>query len=205
VYVAPDGSYSASSPSARRRLAAGTVDWIACGVIYLVASIVGGIVQGAGSLVVDGGGAAVAPGVALIVLSQLIVAGPVVAYFAYYWREGSTLGMRAADIELVRESTGSPPGWRRTVPRGCLAFVLAIAALNAYLYYGGRQIVDLGAFAEVLATVSAAVAAIGLAEKAWLLADERRRSALDRLFGLVYVEELVLTNARRSPWAGDPR
>jgi hypothetical protein len=184
VYVAPDGSYSAT---------------------YLLASIVGGIVQGAGAAIVDGGGPAVAAGVALVVVSQLIVAGPVVAYFAYYWGQGSTLGMRAADIELVLESTGSAPGWRRTVPRGCLAFLLALATLNAYLYYGGREVVELGAFARVLAVVSAAVVAIGLAAKALALADERRRSALDRLFGLVYVEELVFRDAPRSPWADDFR
>ena len=205
MYVAPDGSYSATYPSLRRRLAAGTVDWIVCGVVFLLSSIVGGIVQGAGAAAVDEGGAAVGPGVALIVLSQLIVAGPVVGYFAYYWRQGSTLGMRAADIELVRESTGSPPGWLRTVPRGCLAFLLALATLNAYLYYGGQPVADLGAFARVLAAVSAAVAATGLAAKAWALADERRRSVLDRLFGLLYVEELVLTDAPRSPWTDDFR
>jgi hypothetical protein len=45
------------------------------------------------------------------------------------------------------------------------------------------------------------VAAVGLVAKAWMLADGRHRSALDRLFGLVYVEEFVFANARRSPWA----
>lgn len=204
MYVAPDGSYSATYPSIRRRLAAGTVDWILSGVLFLLASIVGGIVQGAGAAIVDGGGPAVAAGVALVVVSQLIVAGPVVAYFAYYWSQGSTLGMRAADIELVQEGTGSAPGRRRTVPRGCLAFLLALATLNAYLYYGGREVVELGGFARVLAVVSAVVAAAGLAAKVLALVDERRRSALDRLFGLVYVEELVFRNEPRSPWADYP-
>jgi hypothetical protein len=35
--------------------------------------------------------------------------------------------------------------------------------------------------------------------------DPRRRSGFDRLFGLVYVEELVFTHARRSPWAENYR
>jgi hypothetical protein len=33
-----------------------------------------------------------------------------------------------------------------------------------------------------------------------MVLDERRRSALDRLFGLVYVEEFVYSDTRPSPW-----
>ena len=45
------------------------------------------------------------------------------------------------------------------------------------------------------------IAAIGVAAKAWLLVDPRRRSVFDRLFGLVFVEEFVYRDARPSPWA----
>jgi RDD family len=198
VYIAPDGSYTATYPTVLRRLGAGTVDWLICGVIFLLASIVGGVVQGVGSASIDAGGAGVALGVALIVLSQLIVAAPVVAYFAAYWTLGSTLGMRALDIELVEERTGLPPTWKRTIPRAIVAFLVGLAALNVLLAYGSTD--ELGSFERALVGASVVVVALAAAAKAPLLIDPSRRSALDRLFGLVYVEELVYSDARPSPW-----
>ncbi len=200
MYLAPDGSYSATYPGIRRRLGAGAVDWVLCWVILLLTSIVAGVVQGVGATSVEAGGAGVALGVALIALSQLVIAAPIVAYFAGYWSLGSTLGMRAVDIELVQERTGLPPTWRRTVPRAFVAFLVALAVLNVYLAYAGDVVEELDAFERALVTASVAVAAVGVAAKAWLLVDPRRRSAFDRLFGLVYVEELVYTDARPSPW-----
>jgi len=38
-----------------------------------------------------------------------------------------------------------------------------------------------------------------------MIVDGRRRSAFDRLFGLVYLDEIVFTSARRSPWAEGTR
>jgi uncharacterized RDD family membrane protein YckC len=198
VYIAPDDSYSATFPSVRRRLAAGAIDWVLCWVIFLLASIVGGVVQGVGSASLDSGDLGGVLGVVLIALSQLVIAAPIVAYFAVYWSRGSTLGMRAVDVELVQGGTGLPPTWRRTVPRGCIAFLVALAVLNVYFGYTGRD--DLSDFERVLVAVSVVVATLGLAAKAWFLVDPRRQSLLDRLFGFLYVEELVYRNARPTPW-----
>ncbi len=206
MYIAPDGTFSAMYPSILRRLGAGAIDWVLCWVVYLVASIVGGIVQGLGMTSRDAGDLGGIPGTALIVLSQLIVAGPIVAYFAYYWMQGSTLGMRAVDIELVRELTARPPGWKRTVPRAILACLIALAILNVYFASSARPADDpFNVYERALIVASVAVAAVGLAAKAWLLVDPARRSALDRLFGIVYIEELVLTHPRPSPWADGTR
>jgi hypothetical protein len=38
-----------------------------------------------------------------------------------------------------------------------------------------------------------------------MFVDGRRRSLLDRLFGLVYVEELVFTREGTLPWTRDVR
>lgn len=206
MYIAPDGTFSATYPSILRRLGAGAIDWVLCWVVYVVASIVGGIVQGLGMTSRDAGDLGGIPGTALIVVSQLIVAGPIVAYFAYYWMQGSTLGMRAVDIELVRELTARPPGWKRAVPRAILGCLIALALLNVYFASSARPADDLfNAFERALIVASVAVAAAGLAAKAWLLVDPCRRSVLDRLFGLVYIEELVLTKPRPSPWADGTR
>jgi uncharacterized RDD family membrane protein YckC len=200
VYVAPDGSYSATYPSVRRRLAAGAIDFVLCAVIFLLASIVGGIVQALGTTSLEAGDLGGVLGVVLIVLSQLVVAAPIVGYLAYYWAQGSTLGMRALDIEVVRDETGRAPGWRRTVLRACVAFLVGLAVVNVYFLGIDRPSGAYEAGERVLIAASLTVAVAGVAAKAWLLVDARRRSALDRLFGLVYVEELVYTNARPSPW-----
>jgi uncharacterized RDD family membrane protein YckC len=205
MYIAPDGSFSATYPSILRRIGAGAIDWVLCWVVYLIASIVGGIVQGVGDTSLDEGGAGTPIGVVLIVLSQLIVAAPIVAYFAYYWAQGSTLGMRALDFEVVQESTGRPPGWMRTTPRAVVACLVALAVLNVYLASAGRPEDDpFNAFQRALIAVSIGLTLAGVVAKAWMLADPRRRSAFDRLFGLVCVEEMVFTTERRSPWAEGP-
>jgi hypothetical protein len=206
VYVAPDGSYSAIYPRIRRRLAAGAIDWVLCGVVFLVTSIATGLVQGLGTLALDAGGGWTTPGAALVVLSQLIVLGAMAAYFAWFWTTGSTLGMRALDIELVVDATGRPPAWRRAVPRAVVGCLLALALVNVYFAWSARTDDEpLNAYERALVAVSIPVAATGVAAKGWALLDERRRSALDRLFGLVYVEEFVYRDARRSPWADSTR
>jgi uncharacterized RDD family membrane protein YckC len=186
-YQAPDGSYTASYPGPLRRLGAGAIDWTICFVVFLIASIVAGVFQ-------------VFPSTAVKLLAQLMAVAPVVAYFAFYWRTGSTLGMRALDIELVQPDTGRPPSLARAVPRACLAFLLAAAANNAYTVFASEPLRDYSRFEEIVITISFVTAGTGLLAKAWLLVDERRQSLLDRLFGLLYLEEVVFTQTTPWPW-----
>jgi hypothetical protein len=205
MFVAPDGAYTATFPSPLRRVAAGAIDWLICGVIFVIASIVAGVFEAVGAVSFTAGDLRGIPGSALIAVSQLIIAAPVVAYFAYYWTTGATLGMRALDFELVLDQTGKPPGWRRTVPRGALAFVLALALDNVYLVLAGDPLGEYTAAERIAITVSFVLVALLLIAKVWVLLDGRRRSLLDRLFGLVYVEELVFSREGASPWTRDVR
>jgi uncharacterized RDD family membrane protein YckC len=200
VFIAPDGSYSATYPGVMRRIGAGAIDWSICAILYLLGSIVGGVFGAVGLTSWDAGDLRGIPGATLIAISQLLIAAPVVAYFAAYWRTGSTLGMRALDIELVREETGAPPAWGRSIARGCLAFVLALAVNNVYLVLGGDPFEEYSTVQQVVIVASLALVAFLLAAKAVMLLDERRRSLLDRMFGLVYLEELVFTRVDRGPW-----
>jgi len=84
VCVAPGGSFSATYPSILRRLGTGAIDWVLCWVAFLITSIVGGIMQGLGMTSLDAGDLGGIMGAALIVLSHLIVAAPIAAYFAHY-------------------------------------------------------------------------------------------------------------------------
>lgn len=200
VFLAPDGTYSAMYPSVARRLAAGAIDWSLCAVLYLLGSIVGGVFQAVGLTSWDAGDLRGIPGATLLAISQLLVAVPVIAYFAAYWRAGSTLGMRALDIELVRDETGLPPGWGRAIARACVAFVFALAVNNVYLVLGDDLFEGYSTAQRVVIVVSFVLVAFLLAAKATTFVDERRRSLLDRAFGLVYLEELVFTRAEQGPW-----
>ena len=81
MYIAPDHAFTATYPSPRRRLGAGAADWAIASVLFLVASIVGGVFQAVGLVASDAGDLRGIPGSALLLLSQAIVAAPVVGYF----------------------------------------------------------------------------------------------------------------------------
>ena len=206
MFIAPDGSFTATFPSVKRRLGAGAVDWTIASVIFLVASIVGGVFQAVGDLSSGAGDLRGIPGSALLLLSQVIVAIPVVAYFAAYWTTGSTLGMRAVDIELVREDTGRAPGWPRAIARACVAFVIAFGVNTAFSFLASDPPLDgYTSLERTVITVSLVIVSAAAAAKLWMLVDGQRRSLLDRLFGLVYVEELVFSREAPLPWAGPQR
>jgi uncharacterized RDD family membrane protein YckC len=205
-YIAPDGSYTADYPPVWRRAAAATIDWVLAYVVFLVASIAAGFFQTLGLTTLSGGDLrSEVPGTVLLVLSQVLTAAPVVAYFALYWATGSTLGMRALDIELVESDTGRPPSRRRALVRACVAFVIAIAVNNVYLVVASEPLHGYSAFQRAIIGASLTVAGFAFAAKAWLFLDERRQTLVDRLFGLVYVEELVFTQTTPFPWTTSGR
>ncbi|MGH3058613.1 MAG: RDD family protein [Gaiellaceae bacterium] len=205
MYIAPDRSFTATYPSFWRRLGAGAVDWAIASVLFLVASIVGGVFQAVGLVTTDAGDLRGIPGSALLLLSQAIVAAPVVGYFTAYWYTGSTLGMRAVDIEVVTEATGRSPGWPRALARACVAFVIAYAVNTVYLVIASEPLDGYSSLERTVITASVVVVSAAGAAKAWMLVDEQRRSLLDRLFGLVYVEDLVFSRDAPLPWSGPLR
>jgi uncharacterized RDD family membrane protein YckC len=204
-YLAPDASYTAEHPPIWRRAAAAALDWLLAYVIFLLASIFAGVFQAIGWSAWTAGDLRGVPGGSLLVLSQLLVAAPVIAYFAFYWRTGSTLGMRALDIELVEREVGRPPRLLRSLLRACLAFVFAVAANNVYTVLASDPLDGYTGFQQTLVIASFTVAGICAAGKLVALVDERRQSLWDRLFGLIYVEELVFTRTARWPWTFSER
>lgn len=205
MYVAPDGSYTATFPAAWRRVAAGAIDWVLCYVLFLIASIVAGVFQALGLSAWTAGDLRGIPGTALLLLSQLIVAAPIVGYFAVFWRTGSTLGMRALDMELVRAHTGRPPGWARVLPRAILSFLLAIAFNNVYTVMASNPLGEYTRVERVVIGASLTLAGAGAVAKLWLFVDKERRSLFDRLFGLLYVEEFVFSRTTAGPWTTSGR
>ena len=201
MYIAPDRSYTATYPSPWRRAGAGAIDWVLAFVLFLLASIVGGVFQAIGLVSWDSGDLRGIPGSLLLLLSQAVIAAPVVGYFAYHWTTGSTLGMRALDIELVREETGRAPGWPRSIVRAVLAFVTALAVNNVYLVVASDPLDGYSSTERTVIAASAVIAGAAAAAKGWMFVDEQRRSLVDRAFGLAYVEELVFSRDAPLPWS----
>jgi uncharacterized RDD family membrane protein YckC len=163
------------------------VDWTACAALFLLVSIPAGMVQIVGSTVVADGTLRGAIGV----LAQVVVAAAAIAYLALGLRSGQTLGMRALDVHVRLDATGRPPGLGRALGRGILAVVFALALLDADVALLGRP--PLGGYSEVEQTVldvAVVVALVAVLGKLWACADPARRSVWDRLFGLVFLEDL---------------
>jgi hypothetical protein len=145
------------------------------------------MVQIVGSTVVAEGTLSGAVGL----LSQLVVAAAVAAYLTLGLRSGQTLGMRAVDVHVRVTATSRPPGLGRSVARGALAVVFALAILDADVALRGRP--PLGGFSELEQTVldvAVVIAAVAVLGKLWAFLDPARQSLWDRLFGLVFLEDL---------------
>jgi hypothetical protein len=71
---------------------------------------------------------------------------------------------------------------------------------NVYLVFGANPLEGYSTAQRVVIVVSFVLVALLLAAKATMFLDERRRSLLDRAFGLVYLEEVVFTRLDRGPW-----
>jgi hypothetical protein len=188
-WVSQDGSEIARYARQRRRALAGAADWAICFVVYILASFPAGIVQTVGRFARTEGAEGL--GWTLLVVSQVLVAGAIVAYFAVGLRSGQTLGMRAVEVHARVASTGLPPGTVRSVARAVVGLVFALAFVNVYV--GFRGVDPVGGISDIeqaifeAAVVVALVAATG---KASALVDPARRTLWDRLFGLVFLEDL---------------
>lgn len=205
MYVAPDGSYSAVYPSPWRRAAAAAIDWVVAYLAFLITSIVAGVFQAIGLTTWTPSDLHRVPETILLRFSQVLLVVPIVGYFAFYWTTGSTLGMRALDIELVAPETGTPPGRGRALTRACAAFVLAFATNNVYLLVASEPLESYATLQRILIGVSIGLFGVGLVAKAWMFLDARRQTLLDKLFGLLYVEEVVFSQETRWPWTTSGR
>ncbi len=191
LYLSPDSSYSAAFAGFRRRAAAAAVDWAIALVLYLLGSIPAGIVQ-------------ILPAAGFFLVGQALALLPPVAYFAYFLSTGSTLGMRALDIEVVAAATGREPGRLRAFGRAVVSLLVGGATYVLYSVVasydeplGGYTALD-----RAVMDASIALASFGAASKLWGLADRRRQTLELKLFGLLVIDEVVETSPAPSPWSG---
>jgi uncharacterized RDD family membrane protein YckC len=140
-------------------------------------------------------------GDAVIVLSEALALGVVVAYFAYFLSTGSTLGMRAMDIHVFAYGTGREAHLARALARSLLALGFFLATITAYRLIRGYHGPDgLSDREELLRNVSLAVTLTALAGQLWKLLDPDGRTLWDRVTGLVVVEDLVPTGMPDRLW-----
>ena len=188
-WVSQDGSEVARYARQRRRALGGAADWAMCFVVYILASFPAGIVQTVGRFAGNEGAEWL--DWTLLVASQALVAGALVAYFALGLRSTQTLGMRAVEVHARLASTGLPPDALRSVARAVVGLVFALAFVNVYV--GWRGIDPVGGVSDTeqaVFEVAVVIAIVAAAGKLWAFVDPERRSLWDRLFGLVYLEDL---------------
>jgi hypothetical protein len=175
---------------------AGGIDWTLAGVLYLLALIPLGLVQGIG-LEIDG-----LAGLTVFALAQATALGVLVSYFAYFFRTGHTLGMRALDIHMFEYESGGNPGLARSLGRTFVSLVLATACLNAYSYVQGEPYFgEFTAFENAVGTIATGLSTGGLLGHLWQLADAEGRTLWDRLSGLVVIEDIVPASAPDRLWS----
>jgi hypothetical protein len=191
VYVTPDGGHAGTYAVFWRRVAGGAVDWTLAFVLFLLGSIVGGVVQAV-------------PSEALVWVGNAVGLLPPLAYFAYYLHTGATLGMRAADIHVVVAASGRPPGWVRSTLRAAVALALATASYVVYARnFAEQEPLEGYSYAEELTiSVSTGLVAAAVVAKLWAVVDRRRQTLIDKPFDLVVVENVAPLEPDRSPWSG---
>jgi uncharacterized RDD family membrane protein YckC len=196
AYAPEDGSYRAVAAPAWRRTLGSALDWSLVFVLFILVSYPIGVIQIVGGTL---GGVA---GEAITALTQALGLGVVVAYFAWFFASGHTLGMRALDIHVFSHRSGRGPHAVRAFARGLLSAGFFLASIDAYgLSTGGYR--AQGALSDAQATLRGAAlagAALAFFGALWQLVDPQRRTLWDRLFGLVVVEEVVPTSMPDRLW-----
>jgi uncharacterized RDD family membrane protein YckC len=145
-----------------RRLLAASIDW---SVSFVIAFALG---------------APLAPSVWVA-----IVPVSVVAYFAFFVFRGGTPGMMTASIRIVDRRTRRAPSARKALARSCVALLQAAAVLALVNFAfsdtptDGYSAADLAIFAA-----SSLISLSAFAAHLLLFVDQKRRTLLDRLFGL---------------------
>jgi uncharacterized RDD family membrane protein YckC len=195
AYAPTDGTYRAVTAPLWRRIGAAALDWTLVFVLFVLASYPIGILQALARAL--GGDV----GSAIVDLTQALGLGVVLAYFGWFVSTGHTLGMRAFDIHVFAHGAGRDPHPLQAMARGLLSVGFFLATIDAYG-------LSTGAYKEGLTDAqsnwrTAAVAGVGLAVAGglWSLVDPGGRTAWDRLFGLVVVEDVVPTSMPDRLWS----
>lgn len=195
AYVPADGVYRASAAPLWRRGVASGLDWVLVFVVYLLAGIPLGMIQTVGDAV--GGGV----NDVVFALTEAVAVGVIVAYFAYFFSTGHTLGMRALDIHVFSYRSGRAPHLVRAFGRAVLALGFFLATLNGYGLLRGHHEGGLTDMQETWRAVTVTAALVALAGGLWKLVDREGRTVWDRLAGLVVIEDVVPTSMPDRLWS----
>ena len=134
LYADPANRYVAGFGPPWRRAGAAVVDWSLIYVSFLFVSIPLGTLQAIGVVSLEDGDLGGIPGGILVVITQLLIPAPAVAYFAFLLPSSQTLGMRLTDVRIVLAKTGRGPSFAKALVRGVISTILA-ASVYAVIQY----------------------------------------------------------------------
>jgi uncharacterized RDD family membrane protein YckC len=200
-YRDPTGRYVAAFADVWRRVAAATIDWALCYVVFLLVSIPLGMVQSVSAVSWREGDLGGLPGHVLFVVTQVLTVVPVVAYFGLLLPTSQTYGMRALELHVVSTKTGSAPSYLAATIRGVIATAVAASFYVTYQvatsFDKGRE---LDATSSRLLDGAHVLVIVGSASALLMMLTPTRRSLIDRLFGTAVIDELEAVAPRMGPW-----
>jgi uncharacterized RDD family membrane protein YckC len=199
-YRDPTGRYVAAFAEPWRRVAAATIDWALCYVVFLLVSIPLGIVQSVGAVSWREGDLGGLPGHVLFVVTQVLTVAPVVAYFGLLLPTSQTYGMRALELHVVSTKTGSAPSYLTATIRGVIATAVAASFYVTYQVATSFDGGELDPTSSRLLDAAHVLVIVGSASALLMMLTPGHRSLIDRLFGTAVIDELEAVTPRMGPW-----
>ncbi len=201
LYADPTNRYVAGFGPPWRRAVAAVVDWALVYVAFLLVSIPLGTLQALGVVSLEDGDLGGIPGGILVVVTQLLIPAPAVAYFAFLLPTSQTLGMRLSDVRIVSSKTGRGPSFAVALIRGVVSTVLAAAVYIVVQYSTSfDKPSHLDSTSRYILDASYVLAAVAVVSALMMIVTPTHRSLTDRLFGTAVLDDLEAVDPHMGPW-----
>ncbi len=200
LYADPANRYVAGFGPPWRRTLAAVVDWGLIYVSFVIVSIPLGTLQAIGAVSLEDGDLGGIPGGILVVVTQLLIPAPAVAYFAFLLPTSQTLGMRLSDVRVVASKTGRGPSFARALVRGVTSTILAAAVYAVIQYSTSFDKPTLDRASTYALDVAYVLAGAAFLSALTMIVTPTHRSLVDRLFGTSVLDDLEAVAPHMGPW-----
>jgi uncharacterized RDD family membrane protein YckC len=200
LYADPANRYVAGFGPPWRRAGAAVVDWGLIYVGFVFVSIPLGTLQAIGVVSLEDGDLGGIPGGILVVITQLLIAAPAVAYFAFLLPSSQTLGMRLTDVRIVLAKTGRGPSFAKALVRGVISTILAASVYAVIQYSTSFDKPSLDKASAYVLDAAYVLTGAALLSAATMIVTPTHRSLVDRLFGTAVLDDLEAVTPHMGPW-----
>ena len=200
IYADPTNRYVAGFGPPWRRALAAVVDWGLVYFLFVIVSIPLGTLQAIGAVSLEDGDLGGIPGGLVVVVTQLLIPAPAVAYFALLLPTSQTLGMRLSDVRIVATRTGRAPSLVKALVRGVTSTILAAAVYAVIQYSTSFDKPNLDRASSYMLDVAYVLAGAAFLSALTMIVTPTHRSLVDRLFGTSVLDDLEPVTPHMGPW-----